>query len=67
MIRSHDVRQLSTAELERARRELQANLGLIARDSPAHVPIQAHMRAIDAELAERAGNQQAGRNQSHAD
>lgn len=53
------VRQLSTAELERTRRELQANLGLITPDSPAHVPIQAHMRAIDSELAERTGNQQA--------
>ena len=30
------VRQLSTAELERTRRELQANLGLITPDSPAH-------------------------------
>ena len=43
-------------ELERTKRELQANLGLITPDSPAHVPIQAHMRAIDAELAERADN-----------
>lgn len=54
MIRYHDVRQLTTAELERAKRELQANLGLISAGSPAHVPIQAHMREIDAELAERA-------------
>jgi hypothetical protein len=53
MIRSHDVKQLTTAELERAKRELQANLGLISPDSPAHVPIQAQMRAIDTELAER--------------
>ena len=57
MIRHHDVRQLSTAELERTKRDLHANLGLITPDSPAHVPIQAHMKAIDAELAERAGNQ----------
>ena len=57
MIRDHDVRQLTTAELERAKRDLHTNLGLITPDSPAHVPIQAHMRAIDAELAERAGNQ----------
>ena len=56
MIRHHDVRQLSTAELERTKRDLHANLGLITPDSPAHVPIQAHMKAIDAELAERAGN-----------
>ena len=56
--RYHDVRQLTKAELERAKRELQANLGLIAPGSPAHVPIQAHMRAIDAELAKRADNRQ---------
>jgi hypothetical protein len=54
MIRDHDVRQLTTAELERTKRDLYANLGLITAHSPAHVPIQAHMKAIDAELAERA-------------
>ncbi len=48
------VRQLTTAELERVKRELQANLGLITDDSPARVPIQAHMQAINTELAERA-------------
>ena len=57
MIRDHDVRQLTTAELERAKRDLHTNLGLITPDSPAHVPIQTQMRAIDAELAERAENQ----------
>jgi hypothetical protein len=59
MTRDHDVSQLTTAELERARRDLHANLGLIAQGSPAHAPIQAHMRAIDAELAGRAGHQKA--------
>lgn len=54
------VRQLSTAELERTKRELQANLGLLTPHSPAHVPIQLHLRAIDAELAVRAGNGQVG-------
>ena len=58
MTRDHDVRQLTTAELELRMRELRANLGLISPDSPAHVPILAHMRAVDAELAGRAGNQQ---------
>ena len=57
MIRYHDVGQLTNAELERVKSELHANLGLITQNSPAHVPIRAHMRAIDAELAERAGNQ----------
>ena len=65
MTRSHDVRQLTTAELELTRRELRANLGLINPDSPAHVPILAHMRAIDAELAGRAANQQTSRGQRH--
>ena len=48
------VRQQSTAELERVKRDLKANLGLITADSPARVPIQAHLRAVDAELADRA-------------
>ncbi len=60
MTRYHDVKQLTTAELERTRRELHANIGLINPGSPAHVPIQAHMQAIDIELTERAGNRQAG-------
>ena len=58
MTRDHDVGQLTTAELERTMRDLRANLGLISPDSPAHVPILAHMRAIDGELARRAGSQQ---------
>lgn len=53
------VRQQNTAELESVKRQLQANLGLINDDSPAHVPIQAHLRAIDTELAERADRHQA--------
>ena len=53
------VRHFTTAELERTRRELKANLGLITPGSPAHVPIRSHMQAIDAELAERASHQQA--------
>jgi hypothetical protein len=62
MIRDHDVSQLTTAELERAKRDLHTNLGLIAQGSPTHAPIRAHMRAIDAELAERAENQKANEN-----
>ena len=60
MTRYHDVSQLTTAELARAKRELQANLNLITAHSPAHVPIQAQMQAIDRELAERAQSQEAG-------
>jgi hypothetical protein len=65
MTRPHDVSQLSTAELETARRELRASLGLITPGSPAHVPIMAHMQAIDAELAGRAANRQSGEGQRH--
>ena len=59
MTRDHDVGQLSTAELELTMRELRANLSLISPDSPAHIPILAHLRAIDAELAGRAGSRPA--------
>ena len=49
----YGVWQQTTAELERTKRQLQANLGLITADSPARVPIEAHLRAIDAELSKR--------------
>ena len=58
MTRSHDLSQLTTAELELSRRQLRANLALIASGSPAHVPILAHEQAIDAEVAGHTGNQQ---------
>ena len=59
MIRHHDVSQLTTAELERTKRELRASVSLIDSHSPAHVPIQAQMRAINRELAERAKSSRA--------
>lgn len=52
-MRDHDVSGLTAAELERARRELQASLALAAPGSPIREPILAHMSAIDAELAGR--------------
>ena len=52
--RSHDVSGLTDAELERARRDLQASLALARPGSPVRVPVQARMAAIDAELAGRA-------------
>ena len=58
MTRDHDVSQLTTAELELTMRQLRANLNLISTNSPAHVPILSHMRAIEAELAGRAGSRQ---------
>ena len=48
-----DFRALTMSELERAKRELQAALTLARSDSPARVPILAHLSAIDAELADR--------------
>lgn len=42
---------LTAGELDRARRELQASLALARLDSPARVPILAHLSAIEAELA----------------
>ncbi len=52
--RRHDVRGLTASELERTKRELQASLALVRPDSPARVPILAHLSAVDTELTERA-------------
>jgi hypothetical protein len=52
-VRDHDVTRLTARELERARRELAASLALVRPDSPARVPILAHISAIDTELAQR--------------
>jgi len=51
--RPHDVRGLTAGELERTRRELRASLALARPDSPARVPIQAQLNAVEAELARR--------------
>jgi hypothetical protein len=53
----HDVSALTASELERTRRELHAALALARPGSPAQTPVLAHMAAIDAELASRAGQQ----------
>ena len=58
MIRCHDVSQLTTAELQRARRELAASLALARPGSPSAAPALAQMRAIDTELAGRATREQ---------
>ena len=55
-MRDHDVAGLTANELEQTMRELRASLALVRPDSPARVPILAHMSAIDAELAERSAN-----------
>jgi hypothetical protein len=56
----YGLRSQPTAELERIKRDLRASLGLIVSNSPAHVPIQSQMRAIDSELARRAASQGGG-------
>jgi hypothetical protein len=53
MIRDHDVSRLTTAELERARRDLQASLALVRPGSAACAPMAAYLSAIGAELAGR--------------
>jgi hypothetical protein len=52
-VRDHDVSMLTTAELDRARRELAASLALARLGSPVRAPILARISAIDAELARR--------------
>jgi hypothetical protein len=51
--RAHDVSGLTTVELERVRRDLEVSLSLAWPDSPARVPILAHLGAVDEELAGR--------------
>ncbi len=51
--RRYDASGLTARELDRTRRELAASLALARPDSPARVPILAHLAAIDAELAAR--------------
>ncbi len=55
-MRDHDVAGLTLNELEQTKRELRVSLALVRPDSPARVPILAHMSAIDAELAERSAD-----------
>jgi hypothetical protein len=57
--RPHDVTGLTAGELERARRDLRVSLALSMPGSPVAVPILARLSAIDAELADRTGGEQA--------
>lgn len=51
--RAHDVSGMTSAELERARRDLEVSLALAFPGSPVLAPILAHISAIDAELGQR--------------
>lgn len=53
--RDHDLSGLTAAELQRARRELEASLTLARPGSVVSIPIMAQIRAIDAALAGPAG------------
>jgi hypothetical protein len=60
-MRSHDVGDLTIPELQQARRELVASLALARSGSAIRVPAEAHLRAIDAELAERSAQRSENR------
>lgn len=62
--RIHDVSGLTTAELQRTRRDLQVSLALARPGSAASVPILAHLSAIDTELAPRSAGRGASGNPS---
>ncbi len=49
--RDHDVSEMTTSELERARRDLEASLALARPGSMTSVPIMAQIHAIEAALA----------------
>jgi hypothetical protein len=58
--RPHDVSNLTSAQLERARRDLEISLALAFPGSPVRVPILEELSAIDRELAGRATIRPAG-------
>jgi hypothetical protein len=51
--RPPEVSGMTSAELQRARRDLEVSLALAFPGSPVRVPILAHLSAIDAELDQR--------------
>lgn len=51
-MRDHDVSEMTTDELRRARRQLAASLALARPGSLMHEPTQTQISAIDARLAE---------------
>lgn len=51
--RPRDVSNLTSAELQRARRDLEISLALAFPASPVRVPILEELSAIDAELNQR--------------
>jgi hypothetical protein len=57
--RAHDVSELTSRELERAKRDLAVSMAMTSPGSPACIPIAAQISAIDRELARRHGAGQA--------
>lgn len=52
-VRDHDVSTMTADQMEHARRELAASLALLRPGSPARVPIENQLRAIDAAYNQR--------------
>lgn len=50
---AYGVREQSTAELERTRRELRAQVGFVRAGSPALTPVMRHLDAVNAEIDRR--------------
>jgi len=55
--RAYDVSGWTDDELERAKRDLRISLALAMPGSPVAIPIEAHLNAIDAELARRTAHE----------
>jgi predicted component of type VI protein secretion system len=51
------LKAMPDEQLRDTRRDLQAGLGLMRRESPMYAPASAYLAAINAELARRAGQQ----------
>jgi hypothetical protein len=52
-MRDHDVSTMTADQMEHARRELAASLALLRPGSPARMPIENQLRAIDATYNQR--------------
>lgn len=48
--------RMSMSDLLRARRELKAQLGMIPEYTPARVPVESELEAVNTELAKRGGD-----------
>jgi len=56
MVITGSLTEMTTAELERAQRDLRVSLALAPEGSPVHLSIRTETALIDAELARRAAS-----------